>query len=432
MSVIHSESMEAMKSELDLFTTPLTQAAIEYGYKAIHKPVASLEGSSQFEFVVSGRGEELIDLAHTELHLLVRVTKGDGSALVSEEKVTAPVNNWLHALFSQVEISLNGRRISSPSHTYGYRAYIETLLNYGPAAKKSHLTSRLWYKDTAGKFNDFKTNEGLTKRSMFIKGSKSVDLISNIHHELFNSDKLLINGVEMRLKFHLNKDAFHLMSEDFSVKTHIVDASLFVRKVRIKPALHLAYNKALERTNLKYPLTRVEIKNITIPAGVLSRTIDNIYLGTLPKRVVVAFVSNAAFNGNFEKNPFFFDHHNLNFFQLYVDAQQIPAKALQPDFKNNLFISAYKTLYEGTGINSQDIGMEISREDYPHGNFLMVFDLTPDQSASSDHWNIQRNGSFRIEIRFSETLTTPIDMILYSENDNLMEIDRNRNVILDF
>ena len=35
--------------------------------------------------------------------------------------------------------------------TYSYRAYLETLLHYGPAAKKSQLTAALFYKDTAGK-----------------------------------------------------------------------------------------------------------------------------------------------------------------------------------------------------------------------------------------------------------------------------------------
>lgn len=425
--------MEAMKSELDLFTTPLTQAAIEYGYKAAYKPIVSLEGNSQFEFVVNNNGNEFIDLAYTELLLTAKITKADGTNLIADDKVvTGPVNNWMHSLFSQVEVSLNGKLISSPSHTYGYRAYIETLLNFGSSAKKTHLTSRLWYKDTAGKFNDFKDNDGLVKRSSFIKGSKTVDLMSSIHHELFASDKLLINGVEMRLKFHLNKDAFHLMSEDTSVKTHILDATLFVRKVRIKPELHLGYSRALERSNLKYPLNRVEIKNITIPAGVISRTIDNLYLGTLPKRVAIGFVSNAAFNGDFGKNPFFFENHDLNFLQLYVDSQQIPTTALQPDFKNNLFIPAYRTLFEGTGINHQDVGNDISREEYAHGYFLTVFDLTADQSASSNHWSIQRNGSFRIEVRFNATLTGPVDMILYSENDSLMEITRDRNVITDF
>jgi hypothetical protein len=33
---------------------------------------------------------------------------------------------------------------------YPYRAYIETLLSYGPAAKESQLTGVMWYKDTPG------------------------------------------------------------------------------------------------------------------------------------------------------------------------------------------------------------------------------------------------------------------------------------------
>jgi hypothetical protein len=33
---------------------------------------------------------------------------------------------------------------------YPHRAYIETLLSYGPAAKESQLTDVMWYKDTLG------------------------------------------------------------------------------------------------------------------------------------------------------------------------------------------------------------------------------------------------------------------------------------------
>ena len=46
--------------------------------------------------------------------------------------------------------------------TYSYCAYLETLLNYGPAAKKSQLTAALFYKDTAGKMD---TADPLTRVS---------------------------------------------------------------------------------------------------------------------------------------------------------------------------------------------------------------------------------------------------------------------------
>ena len=61
-----------------------------------------------------------------------------------------PVNLWMHSLFSDVSVSLNEKLVSPPTSLYPYRAYIETLLIYGPAAKESQLTGVVWYKDTPG------------------------------------------------------------------------------------------------------------------------------------------------------------------------------------------------------------------------------------------------------------------------------------------
>ena len=59
----------------------------------------------------------------------------------------APVNNTLHSLFSQLDVSLNDVPISSSTPTYLYRAYIETHLNYGNDAKESSLNAGLYYMD---------------------------------------------------------------------------------------------------------------------------------------------------------------------------------------------------------------------------------------------------------------------------------------------
>ena len=61
------------------------------------------------------------------------------------------MNLFLHSLFSQVDISLNGTLITASTNTYPYRA-METLLSYGNDAKTSQLTSAMFYKDTAGKW----------------------------------------------------------------------------------------------------------------------------------------------------------------------------------------------------------------------------------------------------------------------------------------
>jgi len=52
-----------------------------------------------------------------------------------------------------VDIQFNGTLITSSTNTYPYRAILETLLSYGEDAKKTQLTSALYYKDAAGQMD---------------------------------------------------------------------------------------------------------------------------------------------------------------------------------------------------------------------------------------------------------------------------------------
>lgn len=438
MSFLHAQSCECFKSELDIFALPPTQTSIESGQWVHYKPLSSISDDSPLEFVVSSGGDEYIDLSHTLLHLTVKVCREDSTNLDDTDKKIAPVNNLLHSLFSQVDVYLNQKLISPPNNTYAYKAYIETLLNYGPAAKGSHLTTGLWYADMGGKMNstDANSNPGFEKRRKFASNSKDIDLIGHMHCDIFNQEKFLISGVEMRMKLVKSRNSFVLHGESGAKgKVVIKDASLFVRRVKINPSVMLAHARALEVSTAKYPITRTEIKVMTIPAGVLSKSLDNIFLGQLPKRCIIGFVSNKAFNGDFETNPFDFQNYKMNYLALYIDGSQIPAKPLQPDFTggSKTFVSAYHTLFSGTGIHFLNEGNDIARGKYADGFCLTAFDLTPDLSASSStHWNMIRNGSLRIEVRFHEAVDETINCLVYAEFDNIIEVDKNRNVIVDY
>ena len=108
-------------------------------------------------------------------------------------------------------------------------------------------------------------------------------------------------------------------------------------------------------------------------------TLDNIILGLLPKRIIIGFVNNKAFNGDRALNPFNFEHFNINFLCLYVACVQVPSKPLQPNFgASKLYIDAYHTLFSGTGVHFLNEGNQILRESYPNGSCLSAFDLTSD------------------------------------------------------
>jgi len=71
MVFLHTHSCECLKSELELFTVPPTQATIESSQWIHYKPISSLTDNSSIEFVVPGQGEEYIDLPHTMLSIQI-------------------------------------------------------------------------------------------------------------------------------------------------------------------------------------------------------------------------------------------------------------------------------------------------------------------------------------------------------------------------
>ena len=147
MALVHPNSCECTKSELDLFEVPPTQTSVEHGYWEQKGLTSALTDQGPYEFAVSGAGDEYIDLANTYLFVKAQIVADDDTALDAGADA-GPVNLWMHSLFSDFSVSLNEKLVSPPTSLYPYRAYIETLLSYGPAAKESQLTGVMWYKDT--------------------------------------------------------------------------------------------------------------------------------------------------------------------------------------------------------------------------------------------------------------------------------------------
>lgn len=116
MAFINSHKDVSTKSELDIFATPPTQTSIESGATLCFRPISVLSDTSPIEFLVTASGDEYIDLAHTTLHIIAKV-KPVTSLAAGTEAQFAPVNNWLHSLFSQVDVYLNQKCISPPLDT---------------------------------------------------------------------------------------------------------------------------------------------------------------------------------------------------------------------------------------------------------------------------------------------------------------------------
>lgn len=240
--LIRQDSPACVKSELDLFVVPPTQTAIENGLWVQYHPLSNIQDGGPLEFNISGSGEEYLDLNSSYLHVTAKILKADGSKLPDKEPV-APVNLFPHSLFSQVDVSLNERNISSASNTYPYRAYIETLLSYGEDAKKSLLTCEGFCKDNnvtnSNPLDEKDVNEGLQQRYKWTAKSQTLDMIGRLHCDIFQQNRLLLNLVDLKVKLIRSKPEFCLLSstEDAKYKVVLNHASLFIRKTKVSPGV---------------------------------------------------------------------------------------------------------------------------------------------------------------------------------------------------
>ena len=244
MAFVHPQSCKCAKTELDLFAVPPTQTSIESGTWVEYILISALAHGLPIEFNIIGSGQDYVDLANTQLYVKVKVLRGNDQDIDGTDHV-APVNLTLHSLFSEVYFKLNDTLISSTNNMYPYRAYLETLLSYGYDAKKSQLTSSLYYKDIAGHMEEADPtaaavgNTGMAKRNSFFGQCQTCELLGGIHCDMMFQECYLPLDIGFRLCFMRSKDTFALLSDTPNVahKIKIEECKLYVHKVKLSPSV---------------------------------------------------------------------------------------------------------------------------------------------------------------------------------------------------
>ena len=478
MSYVHPFSKRCDKSEVDLFRVPPTQQSLERGRWIDYAPLSSVENAnSAITFLIAGT-DEYIDLSKTILTVTGKITKKDGTSKLdgNDQSNVAPVNNFLHSLFRQVDVYLNGKHVTPAMGTYAYRSYIETLLNYDVSAKQSQFSSALYYKDTAGQMDktgalaslkalNYKKaatnadsseelyvpesgNVGFAKRHQFIKNGNRFVLSGPIFSDIFMTDRLLLNMMDLKVVLNRSSDAFSLMeignSPAIEPKVQLTDVVLKVRKVRVDQSVSDEVERMLKQTPALYPIRRVECKILTIPANLPNVRQDNIFSGIIPNSFVVGLVHVDASTGEYDKNPYNFQHFGVTSVSLTANGQEIPFKLLTLKYPKDAdgkinptndteldFDEAYNTLFSGTGKIDSNAGLDITREDYPGGYALYAFDLTPDMCKSADYFNAVQRGSLTLALTFETSHKHAIGMVCYGDFENIIRIDSERNAIYE-
>ena len=82
---------------------------------------------------------------------------------------------------------------------------------------------------------------------------------------------------------------------------------------------------------------------------------------------------------------------------------------------------------------SSDTGNTIRREPFGNRHARYCFDWTPDLSSScGHHFSVTKSGNLQLELGFEVALSITGNVLVYSEFDNMIEIDKDRKLARNY
>ena len=258
-------AQEIMKGELDLFRRVAFQGSIDNSQIIQYRPVTALAASSTIQFDIPISADEYLDLQNVYLWIKGKLTDSAGVNFVqAQDDRYSLVNYALNTMFDQLTIHLDSTQISQSSNTYHYLSYIEAI------TQNNYLTTETFL-NSSGFVSYFGQNnvnfDGIDDRlHSMVTRSKNFTLYGKMHNGIFNSDRLLLNGITLRIELHRATNEFATIglaavAGGAAAATPIInlrDISVFVRKVKLVPSILSAHAKALSSRNAVYPIKRSE------------------------------------------------------------------------------------------------------------------------------------------------------------------------------
>lgn len=487
--MIREGSDECSITPLEWFNVPPTQTAVEKSFDVEFLPTSALRMGGVVEFYIPASSLDYMDIRNSRLYVQAKIVSQDGTDL-DDGEIVAPINNLMQSMWSNVELVVNDRLVSHSNNMHGYVSILSHYLHDSDEILTSEREMQMLYKDTAGQLNAANANrpnndgliggysyrlirrahvemrstgvsdalspvvtmhdsvqqasetcgnQGLHRRYLRTCESQPFEMLGNLRLDLFEQLRYLPNGLSMKLRLHQQQSAFVLMApapasageQQNRYKLELLSVRFIVRKIRVSEGVLLGHNDVLQKKPAQFPLVRKECKAFAIPAGIALFKQDNIFLGQLPQRVVIAMVLGDAFGGNYQRNPFVFDHFDATLVQLYADGVPVRSRPFQPNIDDGVYIECYNSLYREFGKIDAERGSVIKLDDWPRGYSLFAFSLSSDADCD-DHTSLVKHGNLRVECQFGAALDQAIQLLVYAEFDNLLTINNDRQLLVDY
>lgn len=431
-----SDDYEMATDSLDLFSLPPIERAQLHGATQTFYMHATINDEGPYEIIVPNDSYQFTQLDTMRLVGSFTVTKDDGTAITEDDKVSV-LNNAPQTLFKQVECLLNNFCVNDIStSTYPFKAYLENHFSFDKDIKTTTLKAlEMYIPDTVGSESEPGTvcaktaKNGFITRKELILNKKKVYFIMKLHIDFLQSKKYLIPGVEMKLKFIRNEDSFTLFAPTGTkAKIKMNNLELVVRRITCDPAYTAAIEQTLTTKPCLYPISHGKIKVWSMNSSQQSEHIPNIFRGKLPRSFIMWMIPANAFNKHINYNPFQFKHFDVSNFNVYTNCEPMHPKPITPKWDDGSAIDIYHWYLNNIGLQL-NASNGISFEEFVSNSAIFAYDRTPDLCNSFTHHGSE-SGNMDISIAFKSPLSENIVIMFYGVFDEVVSIDKDRQVTL--
>lgn len=207
---------------------------------------------------------------------------------------------------------------------------------------------------------------------------------------------------------------FCLLTGDASdYPVNIEDIYILAKKIRVNPAVIYGHSKILDSQNALYPYNKIEVKSVSISTGSTNYTLDNMFQGRRPNKLIIGLVKSRAISGDYKTNPFNFENCSIQQIVVYCDGLRVGGNPLKLDFDSvggTAIMRPYTNLLTSTGKWREDEANLFDRNHYINGSTLFVFQLEPNFSHHGEYLSLVKTGNVRLDVVFNTSLTGKINI----------------------
>jgi hypothetical protein len=403
------------QSSLDLFYTPEILEQVEV---TKWSEISCAELPTEYRpatFICQTSERQYIDLVNSYLKLNFKITKA-GKDVDGANDRPIPINQALHSVWKQVDLELNGVSVYKEPCHYGYRTYLETLLNSPRTDKDSWLSNEGFYKGDSEDFSRFDrlvkglVRNSVNKRFALTSNNREAELFGRVRLDFSDDVPLLLDNVIMKLRLWPNKNTFNITRGGARVfEIEFTGVSLQLCTHTVNPETYIAHQKVLQSIPARYPLNNSTIKTLSLVKGVSDFTMPDVFSNRVPEKVIVCMVDTKAFQGSLSSNPFELKHNDITTLGVYVDENSLPAQPMALNFGENRFSEAYTRLYRHAKFRDIDI----AHSEFKKGFSIFIFPLLPEGSAI-------KTGKVKINAIFGTPLTENTTVLVLAQFPSIL------------